>query len=287
MSIKRTLLVIVCLLTLLSNVSCGDRIEQPADTDLPSTNQEPEKKPIISESKGISEQLESPGELVLFSVDSSDKDKTDNLAEIIGEYNGKKVYDITHIYGIAYDEYVSPGGSMEFLLDCEQFAGFDDDDYLRIAIIPEPAQPIIWERVSKEHSIDLNGTEWYSWRTSDVGKKAFEQAEQEMTKSVLDKIHSFGWKILEDGDGGDVIRKICKAEMGSRYVVVLATKRQLKEFLPALSTVKTGGMVPILQADNPSELLDDQCDIHVFWAGMIYGLMDDVKANRGIITEIE
>ena len=72
-----------------------------------------------------------------------------------------------------------------------------------------------------------------------------------------------------------------------KHVVVLATKRQLKEFLPALSTVKTGGMVPIPQADNPSELLDDQCDIHVFWAGMIYGLMDDVKANRGIITEIK
>ncbi len=209
-------------------------------------------------------------------------------AQAIGEYNGHRVYDVTRRqYSNAYSSEWFESDTIGYKLGRKTLGYLEADDYVRVAFSLGMTNDDYAEHLSELRSMYCKGKsdeEWFAWLRSDDGRREVEKRKILETGLGYEAIRSFGWTILEEGDLGDAIANLCPEAFAAdgRYIVVLATKAQLMDFLPALRSAVCAGSVP-RQSGVTANWGSYTC-IRVFWAGTVNGALAGIREGK-LLTE--
>ena len=137
-------------------------------------------------------------------------------AQVIGEYKGRKVYDLVYFpgeYGSTDDEHEA--GGYDCYLRPDRFAAVDDNDYLRITLEIEDVK-------------EQNG-----------------KIKEGAAEKCLEKIRNFGWPVVEEGKSPYY-----------NYITVLVTRPQLLEKFPGLKSMLTSIFITEKQEVDDSTFIN-------------------------------
>lgn len=212
----------------------------------------------------------------------NESNKSTNITETcmlteVGEYNGKKIYDVdvAYDYFFAGEDMKYHGGSLFFRIDLSFFKKAQEDDYFRVAYVLSPDRDIYRERIEKVYAADkgiIGDREGFlEWRQSENGKRAIEEVVMSLTESAARTIRDCDWIYLEEGYDRDISK--CG---GCRYLIGVATKSQLKTFLPELDQLLSNNIIP----DNQS--IDSDSIIHVYPSGVVRMMLDHIPVGESI-----
>ena len=109
------------------------------------------------------------------------------------------------------------------------------------------------------------------WLTSEEGMQALGRIELSLTETAAAAIRNNEWIYL--GEGYDKAISPCR---GNRYVMVLATKMQLVDFIHELSQLLTENRMPDQQS------IDSNCLLYVYPAGIVEMMINDIQVGEYI-----
>ena len=187
---------------------------------------------------------------------------------VVGETNGNKIYDVTLCSGIGWDAKVPAGGDLVFYIDAQSFDEAADNDYFKTAFILEPDEISCLDSLKKLSGIDSYN--WFRWLSSEEGMSAAYEAELSYTDKGYRFLQNYGWTILEEGRS-EAIKHCCKAGLATRYIIVLASKKQLMELFPGLNSMSVDNYnyVPDHQE------IDSSCCLYVYCAGVVHAALEE------------
>ncbi|MBP5461281.1 MAG: hypothetical protein J6Y20_04065 [Lachnospiraceae bacterium] len=207
------------------------------------------------------------------------------LGEVVGEYNGRDVYDVTvSDESVYFNGSVMPqAGQLETKVMAGEVAVLDDA-YLRVAFTLCAHYEVREERILEQYGKSSRDPDWDTWIKSEEGRNAYDTISREITDPGYEKIRSYGWPVLEEGYGGHNVSRICLSGCSDgRYIIVLATKEQLIDFLPELGAqVKYDYAACGPMWETRYDNVDPLCFVSLFWAGQLKASLLDIPFGEPI-----